>query len=124
MEKETGKKTKAGEADWSFLKIHPGDNVLVALKDLAAGSPILHNGYALELLDNVKAKHKFFLYDMNAGDEVIMYGSLVGKLQCDVMKGQVMTTHNTRHASSEYGYRSNQYKWQPPDVSKFIDKTF
>ncbi|HET6993427.1 MAG TPA: altronate dehydratase family protein [Chitinophagaceae bacterium] len=124
MEKELGKKANAGQADWSFLKIHPGDNVLVALKDLAAGSPILHNGYVFELLDEVKAKHKFFLHDMNVGDEVIMYGSLVGKLQCDVSKGQVMTTYNTRHAAGEYGYKSIQYKWQPPDVSRFVNKTF
>jgi altronate hydrolase len=120
MEKELEKKREAE----SILKIHPDDNVLVALKDLSAGSPVLFNESSFELLDDVKAKHKFFLHDMNAGDDVIMYGTLVGKIQCDVFKGQVMTTNNTTHAAGKYGYRANQYKWSPPDISKFMHKTF
>jgi len=126
MEKEVETKNaeKAEKADWSFLKIHPNDNVLVALKDLPAGSPVLSNGYSFELVDDVKAKHKFFLQDMHRDDDVIMYGALVGKVQCDVYKGQAMSTHNTKHAAEKYGYRSNQYSWKPPDISKFTDKTF
>ena len=124
MEKEIAKKTKAGEAEWVFLKIHPDDNVLVALKDLPSGSPVLVNQDSFQLCDDVKAKHKFFLNDLRANADVIMYGTLVGKVQCDVLKGQVMTTHNTRHAAGKYSYRANQFKWTPPDVSKFVDKTF
>src|SRR5204862_3060966 len=124
MEKEIAKKTKAGEAEWVYLKIHPDDNVLVALKDLPSGSPVLVNQDSFQLCDDVKAKHKFFLNDLSANADVIMYGTLVGKVQCDVLKGQVMTTHNTRHAAGKYSYRANQFKWTPPDVSKFVDKTF
>jgi altronate hydrolase len=108
----------------SFLKIHPDDNVLVALKDLPSGTLIMLEESSFELLENVTAKHKFFTLDMNTGDDVIMYGTLVGKVQFNVSKGQVMTTSNTRHAAGTYGYRSIQYKWQPPDVSRFLHKTF
>ena len=69
-----------------YLKIHPDDNVLVALKDLACGTVILLGEDDLELHQDVTAKHKFFIKDMKAGDKVIMYGTLVGKLQYDVPK--------------------------------------
>src|SRR5690242_17004783 len=108
----------------SFLKIHPDDNVLVALKDLPAGSSIILNGDSFHLREDVKAKHKFFVTDMDKDDNVIMYGALMGKLQCDVLKGHVMNTGNTRHASEKYSYRTQSWQWQPPDVSKFIKRTF
>jgi altronate hydrolase len=108
----------------SFLKIHPGDNVLVALKDLPSGTRVSSNGSGFELREDVAAKHKFFEHDMHAGDDVIMYGVLVGQLQCDVLKGQVMTTANTKHAAGKYAYRSFHYKWQAPDITRFQNKTF
>jgi altronate hydrolase len=124
MERESVKRTKAEAGQQSFLKIHPNDNVLVALRDLPSGMQVSFNGDMFELPADVAAKHKFFVQDMNAGDDVIMYGVLVGKLQVKVFKGQAMTTSNTKHAAGKYGYRNLQYNWQPPDVSKFIHKTF
>src|SRR5688500_18653293 len=35
-----------------------------------------------------------------------------------------MTTTNTRHAAGKYGYRATRYNWQPPDISRFVHKTF
>jgi len=107
-----------------FLKIHPNDNVLVALRDLPAGTPVAVDYNELLLQQDVGAKHKFFIRDMNMGDDVIMYGVLVGKVQSKVAQGSLMTTTNTKHAAGNYGYRGVQYKWQPPDVSKFAHRTF
>src|SRR5689334_6970866 len=109
MEKELEKKTAIDEAQPSFLKIHPNDNVLVALKDLIPGTLISYNGYSFELPEPVSAKHKFFVDDMHAGDSVIMYGTLVGKVQSTVFKGQAMTTANTKHAAEKYEYRGVAY---------------
>jgi altronate hydrolase len=107
-----------------YLKIHPNDNVLVALKDLSPGTVVSVNGQEFTLPENVAAKHKFFTKDLNTGDDVIMYGALVGKVQSNITQGQVMTTTNTIHAAGKYGYRNVQYKWTTPDVSRFIHKTF
>ncbi len=107
-----------------YLKIHPDDNVLVALRDLPLGTSIsLQNG-DLRLQQDVKAKHKFFINNMSAGDDVIMYGALVGKVQFDIPKGELMTTENTKHAAGKYIYRGFKSGWQKPDVSKFLHKTF
>jgi altronate hydrolase len=122
--KNDNRRSSVIESQRFFLKIHSNDNVLVALKDLPSGTRISSNGSSFDLAENVSAKHKFFEHDMNAGDDVIMYGTLVGQLQVDVSKGQAMTTSNTKHAAGKYAYRSVQYKWQPPDISQFQHKTF
>ncbi len=59
---------------------------------------------------------------MHAGDKIIMYGVLVGKIQFDVAKGSRMSTENTKHAADPFEYRPYHYQWQAPDVSKFKGK--
>jgi altronate hydrolase len=108
----------------SFLKIHPSDNVLVALQDLAAGTQMLFEKEDLFLRQDIGAKHKFFVHDMQAGEDVIMYGTLVGKIQIPVLRGELMTTSNTKHASGKYAYKGFQDRWQQPDVSRFLNRTF
>jgi altronate hydrolase len=108
----------------SYLQIHPEDNVLVALRDLPSGTVISFNNETLILQQHVGAKHKIFIHDMKAGDEVIMYGTLVGKLQSDIPKGELMTTQNTKHAAGKYTYRGYRSHWQSPDISKFRNRTF
>lgn len=106
------------------LKVHPNDNVIVALKDLKKGQTIQYKGENFVLQDDVNAKHKFFTNDMQAGDEIIMYGVLVGKAQNFIPRGGVMNTENTRHAADPFEYRPYHYQWTPPDVSKFEGRTF
>lgn len=108
----------------TVLKIHPKDNVLVALKDFAKGEQVHYNDTDYVLADDVPAKHKFFENEMKAGDEVIMYGVLVGKAQSNIPVGGRMTTQNVKHAAELFSYRPYQYQWQPPDVAKFKSRTF
>ncbi|TCD12950.1 altronate dehydratase [Pedobacter frigidisoli] len=107
-----------------ILKIHPNDNVLVALQNLAKGETIIHDGHEYVLQDDITAKHKFFMQDMNEGDHIIMYGVLVGKAQHFILKGGLMDTENTKHASDPYEFRPYHYEWTAPDVSKFEGRTF
>jgi altronate hydrolase len=106
------------------LKVHPDDNVIVALQDLPKGETISYNGVDYTVVDDIPAKHKFFAQDMNIGDEVIMYGVLVGKAQTHIPRGGLMTTSNIKHAADKYDYRGVNYQWQAPDVSKFKGRTF
>lgn len=106
------------------LKVHKDDNVIVALQDLSKGEVISYEGKTYALVDNIPAKHKFFTQDMNQGDEVIMYGVLVGKAQQFIPGGGLMNTFNVKHAAEPYKYRGSHYQWQPPDVSRFRNRTF
>lgn len=107
-----------------ILKIHPNDNVLVALQNLAKGETIIYDGQEYILQDDIHAKHKFFMQDMHPGDPIMMYGVLVGKAQNFIPKGGLMNTENTKHASDPYEFRPYHYEWHAPDVSKFKDRTF
>ena len=107
-----------------ILKVHPKDNVLVALQNLEKGETLTYNGESFTLQDAIGAKHKFFTTDLATGDDVIMYGVLVGKAQVPVQKGGLMNTGNVKHAAEPFAYRGAQYQWQAPDVSKWKGKTF
>ena len=106
------------------IKMHPQDNVLVALTDLTKGESVAFENEIYVLQDTIKAKHKFYTTDLKAGAEIIMYGVLVGKVQNDVAKGSLMTTENLKHAAEPYQYRDVDFVWQAPDVSKYKDRTF
>lgn len=106
------------------LKVNPKDNVIVALQNLSKGETVTYNGEAFVLQEDIPAKHKFYISDMNTGEEVIMYGVLVGKIQHLVLKGMRMSTENLKHAAEPYEFRPYQYQWHAPDVSKFAGRTF
>jgi len=106
------------------LKVHPKDNVIVALKDLAKGQTIQYEGSTYVMQEDIPAKHKFFMQDMKKGDEITMYGVLVGKAQTDIVQGARMSTENTKHAAEPYTYRKMNISWQAPDISKFKGRTF
>ncbi|OSZ80727.1 altronate hydrolase [Chitinophagaceae bacterium IBVUCB2] len=106
------------------LKVNSKDNVIVALTNLSKGETISFEGADYILQEDIPAKHKFFMQDMKAGDEVIMYGVLVGKAQLDIPKGSRMSTENIKHAAEPYDYRNATFEWHAPDVSKFKGRTF
>jgi len=106
------------------LKIDDKDNVLVALVDLAQGTELNYQGMNYTLLEDIPAKHKFFMNDMSEGEQVYMYGVLVGKVQTKLKAGIRMTVENTKHAADPYHYRKSDYKWQAPDVSKYKNSSF
>jgi len=106
------------------LKVNPKDNVIVALQDLAKGEAVKYDGETYILQEDIPAKHKFYMREMNTGEEVIMYGVLVGKIQHLVLKGMRMSTENLKHAAEPYAYRKVNYEWHAPNVSKFIGRTF
>lgn len=106
------------------VQIHPGDNLLVALRDLPAGEKITHNDRAIILRKDIPAKHKLAATDLSKGDTVYMYGSIVGTVNEDIPAGGLLTTENTTHSVSEFSSRKDDQVWQAPDVSKWQGKTF
>lgn len=107
-----------------FLKIHPEDNVLVALSDLKAGEEIQYNGSSIVLPQNIPAKHKFTFTNLNPQDEIKMYGILVGKALEPIPAGGAITTKNVKHQASSYSGKSGTVSWKAPDVSRWLNRTF
>jgi altronate hydrolase len=108
----------------SVLKIHRADNVVVALQQLAANTSVELNGELFLLLEDIPAKHKFYVEDLEQGAAVTMYGVMVGKVTKPIKRGELMTTQNLKHAADPYAYRNNQYKWVAPDIQKWKETIF
>jgi altronate hydrolase len=107
------------------IKIHPNDNVQVALAVLYKGEEISDEKFSrITLQQNIPAKHKFVLDDMQEGDAITMYGVLVGKAIQPIPKGGLITTQNVKHAANSYRLREHQRQWHAPDVSNWQEKMF
>ncbi|WP_291910221.1 UxaA family hydrolase [Chitinophaga sp. CB10] len=107
------------------LKVHPADNVLVALQDLEAGSVVTYNGTDYTLKEKIPAKHKFTTSPLQKGDKITMYGVLVGKAQTDLETGVRISTENVKHAANGYALSpERRTAWHIPDISKWKDRTF
>jgi altronate hydrolase len=106
------------------LKLSPRDNVLVALSDLRKGETIAWFGSSYTLATDVPVKHKFATENLAAGSDVIMYGVLVGKATKPIAQGEVLTPRNTHHEAAPYHEKTEDYRWTPPEVSRWCKTTF
>ncbi|GAB3906074.1 UxaA family hydrolase [Mucilaginibacter boryungensis] len=108
----------------SILKVHPNDNVLVALRDLQADEIVKYEDVLYKVTEFIPAKHKFAINTLPAGANVIMYGVLVGKTQSEIPAGGLLSTKNIKHAASGFLTGEKHLNWKQPDVSNWKDKTF
>lgn len=108
-----------------IIKVHPEDNIAVALVDLKKDGAYELNGEIISIKYDTKAKHKISLIHLNKGASVFMYGVLVGKAVQEIEKGEVLTTSNLAHAANT-AYRKDKknLNWNAPNVSKWKDRTF
>jgi len=107
-----------------ILKVHPADNVLVALTDLRAGEELPYECKLYKTAEFIPAKHKFTETVIPAGGSILMYGVLVGKAQSDITAGGLLTTSNVKHVVDNFVPEGYHYNWNRPDVSRFEDRTF
>lgn len=107
-----------------LIKVNPNDNVLVALADVLQGETVKFNGNDFTAQTLVKAKHKMAESDFENGDDIMMYGVLVGKACTSIKKGEVITTENVKHQSEKVFGKNGDLGWTPPNVERWKDKTF
>lgn len=114
------------KTEQKVLRIHEKDNAIVALSNLKKGTEITFEEQHYQLQNDIDAKHKFVSEDLSKGDPVYMYGVLVGRAKQNILKGELIHTHNLVHDTETYGVNGEkkQIVWNTPDVSKFKGKTF
>jgi len=109
----------------NLLKIHPSDNVIVALRDIPTGDIAEWNGESYLLPYGVSSKHKFVTEDIETGGAIIMYGVLVGRAKQPIKRGEPITTFNLKHDSQDYSTANRKpYSYTQPDVSRWQGRTF
>lgn len=109
----------------SILQIHPGDNVWVALQNIAAGTAVSNGQQTVTAIRDIAAKHKMAVTLLPKDGPVIMYGVLVGLANEDIPAGELITTKNIRHASGQFSVSGERHaEWTPPDTSPWENRTF
>lgn len=83
------------------IKIHPQDNMIVALENLKEGELIPIDGQQIKLLEDIKQKHKFSLEALKKNEPLIMYGVKVGIANQAIKKGTALTTENMDNAFND-----------------------
>ena len=106
------------------LRLSSGDNVLIALSDLSQGEQVEFEGTSYQLVSSVPAKHKFATQNLGVGDDVIMYGVVVGAATKPIQRSERLTTGNVQHRVSDFHEQSGEYRWTPPDISRWKQRTF
>ncbi len=108
----------------SILQLDARDNVLIALADLKAGDRVEFGGEVYPLPKSVPAKHKFAMRSLAVGDDVTMYGVLVGRAAKPIAAGELLTTINIQHQAALFHEQAGDFQWSPPDVSRRAGQTF
>ena len=85
------------------LRLHPGDDVAVALAPVPAGTVIAVGGERLAARNDIPAGHKLALRHVSPGEPVVKYGSTIGAATAPIQPGEWVHEHNlaTRLAGDE-----------------------
>lgn len=98
----------------SIIKIHPLDNVAVALCDLdpeqtGFEQPLVLDDQPIILRQPVSRGHKFALSPIQTGEMIIKYGLPIGQALQPIAAGESIHTHNARTNLNDLA----EYEYQP-----------
>ena len=100
-----------------LIRIHPRDNVAVALEDIRAGEPLSTDGIEIVAAEDISRGHKIALRAIGEGEAVVKYGNPIGLAKAGIPAGAWVHVHNTRTGLSESADYSYCPKHFPlPDV--------
>ncbi len=106
----------------SYLKIHPSDNVAVAVEGLKMGASVSLDGPAVILNKDIPAGHKFAIDGSPSGGKIIKYGFPIGHALEDIPAGSHVHTHNVH--SDLNSLLEYQYQPQFAELSPMPAQTF
>jgi len=92
----------------SLLRIHPADNVAVALEYLDAGRQIDTDGLCVTLSSPIPRGHKVALAPIATGDRIVKFGNPIGLATVPIQAGDWVHTQNIKTNLSgmlEYAYK-------------------
>ncbi len=106
-----------------YIKIHENDNVIVAIKEIAAGETVNAGGVQVTAGETIPAGHKMALCDIAEGGDVIKYGFRIGNAKEAVKAGAWIHTHNVKTALGdllEYSYEPTPVKEEATSDAAFM----
>ena len=100
------------------IRIHPDDNVAVALEDLRRGETLTLDTVSVTAIEDIARGHKIALRDIKEGEPVVKYGNPIGLAKADIPAGAWAHIHNVRTGLSESADYTYDHKvYDKPKVS-------
>ncbi len=85
-----------------IIRLHPDDNVVVALGDLPAG--VIPEGLSAPLREPAPQGHKIAARDIARGESVVRYGQIIGEAKADIPAGAHVHVHNLGMGAHDQNY--------------------
>ena len=85
----------------NVIKIHPNDNVAVALTDIRQGETVAVDGASVVAAEDIARGHKLALCPIAKDAPIVKYGNPIGLARQDIAVGQWVHVHNVRTGLSE-----------------------
>ena len=103
------------------IRLHPADNVMIALQDHAAGT----RADGVAITGPVPRGHKIAVSDIAEGQEVIRYGQIIGQALTAIPAGSHVHSHNLGMGphSSDYAIGSESRPLPRPATSAISRST-
>lgn len=102
------------------LVISERDNVATALEPLAAGRAIQAGAQTLVVAEAIPRGHKIALCAIPVGQDVVKYGSPIGRASSDIAAGAHVHTHNvvsTRGRGDLQGLQGVRHRGENPTAA-------
>ncbi len=105
-----------------YLRIHPQDNVAVALEDLKKGDQIITDDISIKVSEKVPRGHKIALVTIKKDEAVVKYGNRIGIANRNIPAGSWVHTHNVKTGLSEEA----KYVYEPAvyELPQVKERTF
>jgi altronate hydrolase len=100
-----------------FIKLHPNDNVIIALKALDEGLVVEVDDKEITLNKDIKQGHKIAIVDIERGKDIIKYGFPIGYATTHIKAGFHVHTHNIKTNLGE----QLDYEYVPELEEKMAD---
>ena len=110
--------------DTPALRLHPDDDVAIALVPFAAGRAIDVAGQRIRLAANVDAGHKIALRAVEPGQPVRRYGQVIGFATRPIAPGDHVHAHNLAVGDMRLDYQFGTDIRPIPDVPSAERRTF
>ena len=100
------------------IRIHPDDNVAVALEDIRRGETLTLDSVSVTAIEDIARGHKMALHNIREGEPVVKYGNPIGLAKADIPAGAWAHVHNVRTGLSESADYTYDHKvYAQPNVS-------
>jgi len=92
----------SSEGAREVLRLNPQDNIVIALRDLQAGETIA--SVPMSLVSPVTRGHKIAAAPIQAGENILRYGQIIGQAKCDIAPGEHIHVHNLGMGAHQQDY--------------------